>query len=153
MNEIQIKKFIFQKIKKFLICNIKRHYAFLLSNNTIISKGENSFIVDKTCTTIHAELDALKKIIKLKQCPKQLDIMVIKTDSNGNYGKAKPCSHCLYVLSNSKYKIRNVYYTSIDENNEEIIIIEKFNKMVNLRDKVCSKALRYKCGEKIYYEN
>ena len=133
--------------------NEKKHYAFLLSKKVEIARGQNSYIKDNTCTTIHAELDALRKIAKLRQYPKILDILVINLDKNNNLREAKPCVHCISILHNSKYKIKNVFY-STKVNNEYCIVQEKFSKMIsydNMDKKITSKSLRYKCGEKVFY--
>lgn len=135
----------------------KHHYAYFLLTNKKheIAVGENSFIENKTCTTIHAELDALSKINTWRECPKKIDLIVIKINKNGEIGEAKPCGHCIKVLDDSKLKIKNVYYSS-NINNKYCIVKEKFSKMKNYdkNDKIImSKAFRYNCNNKIYYEN
>jgi cytidine deaminase len=154
MNEKWIMNYIYQKIEIERIKKERFHYAYLLvsKNKTEISDGKNNFIENKTCTTIHAEIAALEKIKKWKECPKNVDLIVIKLNKDGNIGKGKPCDHCLYLLSESKVNIKNVYYSTIIDN-EYYIIKEKFSKMKNYNKndkKVMSKSPRYKCGEKIY---
>jgi deoxycytidylate deaminase len=157
MNDRIISRIEELKIKKTTeITPSRHHYAYFIRGRELceISKGENSFIKDKTCTTIHAEMDALQKILKWKECPKKVDLIVIKINKNGEIGDAKPCSHCINILhNNSKIKIQNVYYSI--KNNNNFMIKEKFSKMKNnnINDKkILSKALRYKCGDKIYYD-
>lgn len=146
-------QYVNEKIEKK---NERHHYAYFIKGKQIIeiSKGENSFIKNETCTTIHAELDALQKIIKWRICPNKLDLLVIKLNKNGEIGEAKPCPHCIFILNNTKIKIKNIYYSS-KVNNKYCIVKEKFNKMVEPIDdkRILSKAYRYKCGEKIYYKN
>lgn len=133
------------------------HYAyFMLANKKYeIATGKNSFIENKTCTTIHAELDALSKINTWKVCPKKIDLIVIKIKKNGEIGDAKPCDHCIKILDDSKIIIKNVYYSS-KINDKYYIVKEKFSKMKNY-DKnnkiIMSKAFRYNCNNKIYYEH
>ena len=154
MNEKWIMNFIYQKIEIEKKKKEKFHYAYLLANGkTEISEGKNNFIENETCTTIHAEINALEKIKKWRVCPKNIDLIVIKINKNGDIGKGKPCDHCLYLLSNSKVNVKNVYYSTII-NNEHYIIKEKFSKMKNYDEndkKITSKSPRYKCGEKIFY--
>ena len=104
-----ITDFIQEQIK---LKNDKRHYAFfLLPKSTIkIAEGENTLISDKTCTTVHAEIAALEKIKKWRVCPKSVDLVVFSLKKNGYIGNGKPCNHCIYLLSLSKVKIKNVYY-------------------------------------------
>ena len=130
--------------------NEKLHYAFLLYKNELVSEGTNDFIKDKTCTTIHAEMSALKKWKRLhNSC--NIDLVVIKLKKNGDIGEGKPCNHCIKLLSESKMRIINVYYSVSSVQ----IIKEKFSKMKNydkLSDKkILSKSMRYKCGEKIFF--
>ena len=147
----KIVNFINNKIELKRQNNEKFHYAFLLSKNELVSEGRNSFIENKTCTTIHAEINALEKIKNIKNINslQKHNLIVIKIKKNGDIGEGKPCSHCIYLLSESKIKITNVYYsTSIN-----FIIKEKFSKMkINEDNKLkMSKSSRYKCGDKIYY--
>jgi len=118
-----------------------------------IAKGKNTYIKDITCTTVHAELDALRKIFKWIECPEKIHLVVIKINKNGELGEAKPCNHCINILANSKVNIKNVYYTT-KNTNQFCVVKEKFSKMKNydINDKtILSKAFRYKCGNKIYY--
>ena len=154
MNEQLIINLINEKLN---LNNEKLHYAFLfLSKKPIcIAMGTNNFITNKTCTTIHAEISALEKIKKWKVCPKNIDLVVIKIKKNGDIGDGKPCEHCIYMLSISKIKITNVFYSShnINTNTKYCIIKEKFSKMQNFdknNKKIMSKSPRYKCGDKIY---
>lgn len=155
MNEKWIMNYIYQKIEIESIKKERFHYAYLLvaKNKTEISDGKNNFIENKTCTTIHAEIAALEKIRKWRVCPKNIDLIVIKLNKDGNIGKSKPCDHCIYLLSESKVNIKNVYYSTIIDN-KHYIIKEKFSKMKNYNQndkKIISKSPRYKCGEKIFY--
>ncbi len=119
-----------------------RHYAFLIYRNNIFSTGMNSYIQDKTCTTVHAELNALSK---LTQSRKKYDIIVVKLNKKGDFGYAKPCEHCIQVLSNSDIQIKNVYYSSLISG-ECFIVKEKMSSLKS-KDKKYSKAFRFKCGE------
>ena len=155
MNEKWIMNFIYQKIEIEKKKKEKFHHAYLLLANgrTKISEGKNNLIENDTCATIHAEINALQKIKKWRVCPKNIDLVVIKLNKNGEIGKAKPCEHCLYILENSKVNVKNVYY-STTINNENYIIKEKFSKMKNYNEddkKVTSKSPRYNCGQRIFY--
>jgi deoxycytidylate deaminase len=131
----------------------KYHYAYFLHSKCKIAEGTNNFIENKTCTTIHAEMNALAKIQKWKVCPTNIDLIVIKIKKNGDIGNAKPCNHCIQILSQSKIKINNVYYSTTNINTNINIIKEKFSKMKifninNIDKKIMSKSLRYKCGDR-----
>uniref|UniRef100_A0A6C0AEF6 CMP/dCMP-type deaminase domain-containing protein n=1 Tax=viral metagenome TaxID=1070528 RepID=A0A6C0AEF6_9ZZZZ len=133
-----------EEVKKLRIIPENRHYAFFVNKGIIFSKGMNSYIKDKTCTTIHAELDALKKVSKLKNCPKNADLIIINVKKNGDLNNGKACEHCLFILKNSKINFKNIYYSNIIEGNV-CIVKEKFNKITkNIKSKQ-SKSLRFKC--------
>ena len=150
-----IMNFIYQKIETEKLSKNRFHYAYLLVSNrkSILSDGRNDFIQDQTCTTVHAEISALMKI--RYECKKSVDLVVIKLNKDGNIGKAKPCDHCLYMLHQSKVNIKNVYYSTIIDD-QKYIIKEKFCKMINYNihdKKVTSKSPRYKSSNQIFYHS
>lgn len=136
-------------INKIRVIDENRHYAFFVSNGEIFSIGMNTYIKYKTCTTIHAELMALKKIQKYKECPKKADIIVIKIKKNGDYHNGKPCNHCIKILMNSKIKFNNVFY-STEYNGKCHLIKTKINKFNSDSE---NKGLRHKCVNTEYLKN
>lgn len=145
-NTLIIETLIPEYIRKIRTIPENRHYSFLVHRKLVYAIGMNSYINDKTCTTIHAELDVSRKLINPK---KKYNLIIAKVNKNGDYGYAKPCKHCIQVLGNSKIKIKNIYYSSL-ENNQCVIIKEKMSAIKKENQGKYSKALRYKSGDKIY---
>jgi len=147
--------FIINKIDEKKENKVRHHYAYFISSKCKqkIAEGKNNIIENKTCTTIHAEMDALGKIKKWKVCPINIDLIVITIKANGEIGNAKPYDHCIQMLTQSKIKIYNVFYSTVIDSNH-YINKEKFSKMkvYNKNDKkVMSKSLSYKCGNFKFY--
>jgi len=147
--------FIINKIDEKKENKVRHHYAYFISSKCKqkIAEGKNNIIENKTCTTIHAEMDALGKIKKWKVCPINIDLIVITIKANGEIRNAKPCDHCIQMLTQSKIKIHNVFYSTVIDSNH-YINKEKFSKMkvYNKNDKkVMSKSLSYKCGNFKFY--
>ncbi len=83
--------------------------------------GYNQICVDGT--SIHAEIDAMNKFIKNNNVKRKtrVNILVLRTMSDGRLKNSKPCRHCVLKMSNNKYlNIKNVYYST--ENGEIICI-------------------------------
>lgn len=77
--------------------------------------------------TLHAEIDAYRKIRNYKNVPKKLDLYVIRITNGGVLAESKPCFHCIDILSKSKLNIRNVYYSTSDRT----IVCESFAHLVS----------------------
>jgi hypothetical protein len=60
-----VSNFIVNKINEKKEKKVRHHYAYFISSKfkRKIAEGQNNIIENKTCTTIHAEMDALDKII------------------------------------------------------------------------------------------
>lgn len=82
---------------------------------------------DHTCTSTHAEMDALKKINNWKNKPKELDLLVIRLSKSGLLGESRPCANCIKRLLASRLKIHNVYYSTVDG----ILVCEKLKFMLH----------------------
>lgn len=99
------------------------------------SYGENHYnnVEDSTCSSIHAEANAMKKLLPLPRQKKlkKLDLLVIRVSKSGQYGNSKPCIHCILNLSKNLpdkgYSLRTVYYT----NEEGNIISAQFNELLH----------------------
>lgn len=94
-------------------------------NINILSFGINKYSDSEgKKPSIHAEYDAISKLIPLKRkkklCP--IDILVIRVSKLNNIQMSKPCYNCIQIMKTMPekkgYKINNIYY-SID--NEFII--------------------------------
>lgn len=98
------------------------------------SYGENQYNSpsDSTCSSIHAEANAMKKLLPLPRQKKlkKVDLLVIRVSKNGQYGNSKPCIHCILNLHKNLpdkgYSLRDVYYT--DEAGEIVSI--RFNELM-----------------------
>jgi cytidine deaminase len=82
-------------------------------------------LYEKNCITKHAEVDVIIKLLKWKNSPKQIDILVIRLSKTGKLGNSKPCFHCLKFMKKHNNRINNIYYSSSDN----LIIKEKLNNM------------------------
>jgi len=80
-----------------------------------------------TMLSIHAEIDALNKLMSKKNNLKRTsyDLIVIRLSKTGKLGESRPCYHCLQKLENSGLKIKNVYYSTRGGNLEK----ERFKYM------------------------
>jgi hypothetical protein len=114
--QFDIQKYIL-KIKNFKRNEIK-HYCFIISNNNIISIGEND-------EKYHAEVNSLKKINynKLKKY-KHIDILVIRLSTDMLLTNSKPCYHCLLYMFKSNINIKNIYFSTKDGNISKIKFLD-----------------------------
>ena len=79
----------------------------------------------------HAEVDAILKIIKYRNIPKEVDLLIIKKDYNGNLTNSKPCLHCAKFIIR-KYKqifIRNIYYSNEQGTISKINILDLYQDL------------------------
>lgn len=98
------------------------------------SYGENQYNNpnDPSCSSIHAEANAMKKLLPLPRQKKlkKVDLLVIRVSKNGQYGNSKPCIHCILNLHKNLpdkgYSLRDVYYT--DEHGKIVSI--RFNELM-----------------------
>jgi hypothetical protein len=95
----------------------------LKKNINILSFGINKYSdSDGKKPSIHAEYDAISKLIPLKRKKKlrSIDILVIRVSKLNNIQMSKPCYNCIQVMKTlpekKGYKINNIYY-SIDNGN------------------------------------
>jgi deoxycytidylate deaminase len=83
--------------------------------------------------TIHAEVDACIKMAEyIKRIKvRTVDILIIRVTKTEKYCSSRPCFNCLRTLKKfskkNKINIRNIYYTTKNEN----IIKEKFVDIFN----------------------
>jgi deoxycytidylate deaminase len=99
-----------------------KHGAIIVENNNkIISYGYNHhFTFDNNKGfSIHAEIDALNKILKMKRKVNNLDLYVVRigTDNLGNPLKySKPCLNCTKRLLECGL-INKIYYSAYCDDN------------------------------------
>lgn len=99
------------------------------------SYGENHYNnpADPACSSIHAEANAMKKLLPLPRQKKlkKVDLLVIRVSKNGQFGNSKPCIHCILKLSKNLpekgYSLRDVYYT----NESGSIVCTRFNELLH----------------------
>ena len=71
---------------------------------------------------IHAEYDAIKKLIPLKNKKRltYINILVIRLSGKNKLQSSKPCVNCINMMKTLPiklgYKINNIYYSDNDEN-------------------------------------
>lgn len=71
---------------------------------------------------IHAEYDAITKLIPLKKRKKleNINLLVIRLSGKNKLQSSKPCSNCIHtmkILPEKKgYKIQNIYYSDSNGN-------------------------------------
>jgi cytidine deaminase len=94
---------------------------------------------------IHAECDALSKLMPLKNKKKLeiINLLVIRVSSKNKIQSSKPCNNCIEAMQKipekKGYKIENIYYS--DENGN---IIKTNLKKLESEDKHYSKYFRRK---------
>jgi deoxycytidylate deaminase len=100
-----------------------KHYAafFPYKSTTIIVSGFNMPIKKYGRPSIHAEHNALLKLLKLRERPKVVDLISIRISKGGELGESRPCINCIEKLQKSGIDIRNIFYST---NNKEIICMK-----------------------------
>lgn len=93
--------------------------AVVFKGSRILSEGTNAIRgctrvpseYKKFCHTLHAEQDALSKLLNNPDVIKGASILVIRINNNaaGKISMAKPCEFCQKMIED--YGIRNVYYS------------------------------------------
>jgi hypothetical protein len=112
-----------------------RYFLTIAAPFAIKSYGENQYnnASDSTCSSIHAEANAMRKLLPLRRQKnlKKIDLLVIRVSKNGQFGNSKPCIHCILNLSKNLpdkgYTLQDVYYT--DERGD--IIANKFQNLIH----------------------
>jgi len=113
----------------------RRYFSTIAVPFAVKSYGENHYNNpnDSACSSIHAEANAMKKLLPLPRQKKlkKVDLLVIRVSKNGSYGNSKPCIHCILNLSKNLpdkgYILHDVYYT---DGNGGIISI-RFQELLN----------------------
>lgn len=92
---------------------------------------------------IHAEHDAIRKLVPLKKKKRlvNINILVIRLSGKNKLQSSKPCINCINVMKTLPeklgYKIQNIYYSDNDEN-----IIKTNLRTLESEDKHYSKYYR-----------
>jgi hypothetical protein len=89
----------------------------------------------------HAEVDVINKLIKYKNLPKSIDLLVIKININNELINSKPCYHCIkfIIRKHREINIKNIYFSN--ENGE----IEELNiSKININEMYVSSGMRKK---------
>jgi deoxycytidylate deaminase len=92
-------------------CNISLA-AIVVRGGVPISYGSNKKSNGHRGWSIHAEVNALKKLKRQKRGAEGADLYVYRFLANGDYGIAKPCESCMKEIINSG--IRRVFYSDDD---------------------------------------
>jgi hypothetical protein len=97
----------------------RQFFSIIIVPFALQSYGENHYnnANDSTCSSIHAETNAMRKLLPLPRQKKlkKVDLLVIRVSKNGQYGNSKPCIHCILRLSKTLpekgYILHDVHYT------------------------------------------
>ena len=116
------------------------HFASILSHNKINGLAINDKFKRPTHCSVHAEVMALQKYYITRKSDEIVDIIVVRINNLRELRNSHPCVDCIHALSTAKVTIRNVYYST---SNDEIICV-KFNYMVSHGDKYVTKGRRNK---------
>jgi len=92
-------------------CNISLA-AIVVRGGVPISYGSNKKSNGHRGWSIHAEVNALKKLKRQKRGAEGADIYVYRFLANGDYGIAKPCPDCMSEIISSG--IKRIYYSDYD---------------------------------------
>jgi cytidine deaminase len=94
---------------------------------------------------IHAEYDAIKKLIPLRKQKhlESINLLVIRLSKKNKLQSSKPCAICIDMMKTlpekKGYKIQNIYYS---DSNEDIIITTLSN--LDNEEKHVSTSYKYK---------
>ena len=113
-----------------------------------LAMGENSTREARNgcCYTLHAEMDAIRKLppIIKKAKRKRIILIVIRINRFGKLLNSTPCFKCIQHLTrlnnSSGYKIDKIYYS----NQEGKIEITKLSELIDCDEKHVSYAFRQK---------
>lgn len=104
-----------------IACIFRGKISNIKKNLNILSYGINKYSdSDGKKPSIHAEHDAISKLIPLKKKKKleSIDLLVIRVSRIYNIQMSKPCYNCIQtmkILPEKKgYKINNIYYSNND---------------------------------------
>jgi cytidine deaminase len=103
-----------------------------------VAHGKSSTIRQYNTPTLHAEMDAFRKLDGY-YLGKDLDLIVIRYSHDGELASSRPCFHCLQTLVNSGLRLRNVYYSNDGE-----IMKEKFSEMLESNLTTMTSGMRRK---------
>jgi deoxycytidylate deaminase len=103
-----------------------------------VAHGKSATIRQYNTPTLHAEMDAFKKLGGY-YLQFDLDMIVIRYSNDGELSSSRPCFHCLRTLINSGLRIRNVYYSNDGE-----IVKEKFSEMIDSELTTVTSGMRRK---------
>jgi cytidine deaminase len=126
-----------------------KHYAIFFPRKT---KSIHNRVVMGECNTpgvaglpsVHAEHAAIMKLLKYKNRPQNLDLLVIRFSKRGKLGASRPCYHCLKRLENIVEKhnvnICSIFYSTengdIDEESlQNMRFSHKTYKSAGFREK------------------
>lgn len=101
----------------------QKHGCVIVHKGKVIAKGYNHHIdYYNHLWSIHAEIDAIRKLKKLNINYFECDMYVIRLSPKGELKLSKPCENCMKTIT--EYRIRNIYY-SIHKDDEIISTYKK----------------------------
>jgi deoxycytidylate deaminase len=109
--------------------------------------GKSSLVKQYNTPSLHAEIDAYKKLPRY-YAGKELNMIVVRFSNEGKLCQSRPCFHCLQTLSNSGIRIKNVYYSNDGE-----MCKEKFSTMMESELTTISSGMRMKSRMQSNIEN
>lgn len=91
-----------------------------MANNVLKNKmvlGISSTKQTSTSRSTHAEMDAVRKFVKMRDKCKEIDLLVVKVQSSTNtLNESRPCRNCLIRLAKSmkmhRFTIKHIYYST-----------------------------------------
>lgn len=102
------------------VCGNFNHISCVLKKARILSFGVNLMNDNNgNAPGIHAECDAISKLIPLKPKKKleNINIIVIRLSTKNKIQSSKPCSNCIesmiHLPPKKGYKIQNIYYSDV----------------------------------------
>ena len=86
-------------------------------HGVIITRGSKIIATGYNHKHLHAEEDALRKVITLSlrtgRCIKGITLYSFRWRKGGTWGNAKPCQECTYMIeTESHYTIAAIFYTN-----------------------------------------
>ncbi len=107
---------LFERYKSNTRTDSHHMCAFIRKRDNKIYFGENCIRSKKGLpVSMHAEMDAMKKVLKhstdMKKTDK-FDVLVIRISKAGKIGISRPCYHCIFAMQESQITIKNIYYST-----------------------------------------
>lgn len=91
-----------------------KHGCIAVSGGKIIAKGCNTYRtfskdgLIQNCCSCHAEIDVLRKCLKLQK--KKINLYIVRISENDEYKNSAPCNMCVNILK--QHNVKMIIYST-----------------------------------------